>query len=182
MGTILTIQIPLQQEGLLTILEQSLLKVIRLGILGHYQMHGKGLRWEQAESYSIDNDKLDKYTRELAEDLKRVEETHLIPYGYFEQGSPRLLDTQGEVDDVLTMCDENAVHSSGSERYHSSREDFEELEKDSGDMVDASSEAVKDEEEDGEDNSEDSDSEDADLEDEEDSDSQSEDGDSEDEL
>ncbi|KAF8447117.1 hypothetical protein BGX38DRAFT_1142931 [Terfezia claveryi] len=80
------------------------------------------------------------------------------------------------------MCDENAVHSPGSERYDSSREDFEDAEKDSGDMVDAGSEAVEDEEEDGEDNSEDSDSEDADLEDEEGSDGQSEDGDSEDEL
>ncbi|RPB18123.1 hypothetical protein L211DRAFT_854439 [Terfezia boudieri ATCC MYA-4762] len=171
-----------QWEGLPTMLEQSLLKVIQLGILGHCQVHGKVLRWEQAESYSIDNDELDEYAKELVEDLKRAEETHLIPCGYFEEGSPMLPDTEGEVDDMPTMYDKNTVYSPESERYDSSREDFEDAEKDSGDTVDTGSEAVEDEEEDGEDNSEDSDSEDADLEDEEDSDGQSEDGDSEDEL
>ncbi|RPB17933.1 hypothetical protein L211DRAFT_889253, partial [Terfezia boudieri ATCC MYA-4762] len=145
-------------------------------------VHEKVLRWEQAESYSIDNDELDEYAKELAEDLKRAEETHLIPCGYFEEGSPILPDTEGEVDDVLTMRDENAIYSPGSERYDSAREDFEDAEKDSGDTVENGSEAVEDEEEDGEDNSEDSESEDADLEDEEDSNGQSEDGDSEDEL
>ncbi|KAF8419987.1 hypothetical protein BGX38DRAFT_1280280 [Terfezia claveryi] len=134
-----------------------------------------------AESYSIDNDELDEYAKELAEDLKRAEETHLIPCGYFEEGSQHC-QTQRVRWMMLTMHDENAVHSPGSERYDSSREDFEDAEKDSGNTVDAGSEAVEDEEEDGEDNSKDSDSEDADLEDEEDSDSQSEDGDSEDEL
>lgn len=158
------------------------MKVIRLGILGHCQVYGKVLRWEQAESYSIDNDELDEYAKELVEDLKRAEETHLILCGYFEEGSSTLPDTEGEVDDVSTMRDENAVHSPGSERYDSSREDFEDAEKDSGDIVDAGSEAVEDKEEDGEDNYEDSNSEDTDLEDEEDSDGQLKDGDSEDEL
>ncbi|KAF8419235.1 hypothetical protein BGX38DRAFT_1280437 [Terfezia claveryi] len=105
-------------------------------------MHGKVIRWEQAESYSIDNDEMDEYAKELAEDLKRAEETHLIPCGYFEEGSPTLPDIEGKVDDVPTMRDENAIHSPESERYNSSREDFEDVEKDSGDMVDAGSKAV----------------------------------------
>ncbi|KAF8419788.1 hypothetical protein BGX38DRAFT_1147427, partial [Terfezia claveryi] len=171
-----------QWEGLPTTLEQSLLKVIRLGILGHCQVHGKLLRWEQAESYSIDNDELDEYAKELAEDLKRAEQTHLIPCGYFEEGSPTLPDTEGEVNDVPTMHAENAVHSPASERYDWSRENVEDEEKVSGDTEDGGSEAVEDENEDGEDDSEDNDEEDADLEDEEDNDDQSEDGDSEDEL
>ncbi|RPB18501.1 hypothetical protein L211DRAFT_854064 [Terfezia boudieri ATCC MYA-4762] len=163
-------------------LEQSLLKVIWLGIVKHCQVHGKVLQWEQAKSYSIDNDELDEYTKELAEDLKRAEETHLIPCGYFEEGSLILPDTEGEVDDVLTICDENIIHSLESERYDSLRENFEDTEKDSSNMVDTGSEAVEDEEKDGEDNSEDSDSENTDLEDDEDSNGQSEDKDSEDKL
>ncbi|KAF8421859.1 hypothetical protein EV426DRAFT_575578 [Tirmania nivea] len=152
-----------QWEGLPTTLEQSPLK-------------------EEAESYSIDNNELDEYAKELAEDLKRAEQTHLIPYGYFEEGSPTVPDTEGEVDDILTMHAKNAIHSPASERYDFSREDVEDVERDSSDTDGAGSVAVEDEDEDEGNESEDHVGEDADLEDKENNDDESEDGDSEDGL
>ncbi|KAF8416673.1 hypothetical protein EV426DRAFT_578630 [Tirmania nivea] len=106
------------------------------------------LRWEEAESYSIDNDELDEYAKELVEDLKRAEQIHLIPYGYFEEGSPTVPDTEGEVDDMPTMHAKNAVHSPVSKRYDFSREDVEDAERDSGDTDSTGSVAVEDEDED----------------------------------
>ncbi|RPB18505.1 hypothetical protein L211DRAFT_854069 [Terfezia boudieri ATCC MYA-4762] len=110
-----------QWEGLPTILEQSLLKVIRLEILGHYQVYGKVLRWEEAESYSIGNDELDEYAKELVEDLKKTEQTHLILSRYFKKGSPTIPNTEGEENDVPTIGAENNMVEDGQsparERY-----------------------------------------------------------------
>ncbi|RPB26688.1 hypothetical protein L211DRAFT_835022 [Terfezia boudieri ATCC MYA-4762] len=71
------------------------------------------LRWEQAESYSMDNDELDQYAKELAQDLKKAEETHLIPCGYFEEGSPTLPDTESQEKGVPTMLAENDLGEDG---------------------------------------------------------------------
>ncbi|KAF8417684.1 hypothetical protein EV426DRAFT_707394 [Tirmania nivea] len=171
-----------QWEGLPIMLEQSLLKVIRLGILRYCQVYRKVLRWEKAESYSIDNNKLDEYAKELVEDLKRAEQTHLIPYRYFEERFPMVPDTEGEINDMLTMYAKNVVHSPASERYDFLREDIEDLERDSSDIDGAGSMTIEDEDEDEGNESEDYVGEDADLEDEENNNEESEDRDLEDGL
>ncbi|KAF8424984.1 hypothetical protein BGX38DRAFT_1303080 [Terfezia claveryi] len=178
-----------QWEGLPTTLEQSLLKIIRLGILGHCQVHGKVLRWEQAESYSIDNDELDEYAKELAEDLKKAEQTHLIPCGYFEEGSPTLPDTVSEENDVPIMRAENDELeyscSPANDGYDGSTEEVEDAQSASGDSEDAGTEPGEDGDEEAEDeceDSEDNDKSDADLQDDDDNNCEAEDGNSEDGL
>ncbi|RPB18242.1 hypothetical protein L211DRAFT_854309 [Terfezia boudieri ATCC MYA-4762] len=171
-----------QWEGLPTTLEQSLLKGIRLGILGHCQVYRKVLRWEEAESYSIGNDKLDEYAKELAEDLTKAEQTHLIPSGYFEEGSPTIPDTEGEENDVPTIGAENNMvedrQSPARERYDSSWD----TEDTGNEAVEYGDEEVKDECEDREDDCGENNDTDLEDEDEDDNNNELEDRKSEDEL
>ena len=99
----------MQWKNFPTSLEQSLLKVICVTIVRCCPVHGKVVRWEQAESYSVDQDEVDKYAAELAVDLKAAEETHLIPFGYFEEGSPTELDIPMQEKRVPTIINDTEL-------------------------------------------------------------------------
>ncbi|KAF8447120.1 hypothetical protein BGX38DRAFT_1270595 [Terfezia claveryi] len=114
----------------------------------------------------------DEYTKELAEDLKKAEQTHLIPCGYFEERSPMLSDTVSEENNVPIMRAKNDELeyscSPANDGYDGSIEEPGE----------DSDEETKDEYEDSEDN----DKSDADLQDDDDNDCKTEDRNSEDGL
>ncbi|KAF8414541.1 hypothetical protein EV426DRAFT_579165 [Tirmania nivea] len=140
--------------------------------------------WRYFHSGVFEEEDYFNYTNscELAKDLKRAEQTYLILYEYFEEGFLIVPDTESEVDNMLTIHAKNAVHSLASKRYDFSREDIEDMERNSGDTDGTSSIAIKDEDEDEGNESEDHIGEDADLEDEENNNDESEDRDSEDGL
>ena len=196
----------LQWKGFPTTLQETLLKVIRLGIIGHCQLHGKVVRWEQAESYKVDQDELDEYANDVAEELRSAEETHLIPYGFFNEGSPTLPDTGSPENGMGTIVaenegieDEQGMLSDRSDRWMMEDEDaveytdgaVEDTDGDGGNAECADSDngdddndgAGDDEDQDGESDGESEDNaEDVDLEDNDDDDGEPEDADSEDEL
>ncbi|RPB18731.1 hypothetical protein L211DRAFT_853843 [Terfezia boudieri ATCC MYA-4762] len=145
-------------------------------------VYGKVLRWEEAELYSIGNDELDEYAKELAEDLKKAEQTYLIPSGYFEEGSPMIPDTEGEENDMPTRGAENNMVEDGQsparERYDPSWDTKDTDNK----TVEHGDEEVEDECEDRKDDCGENDDTDLKDEDEDDNDDELEDGESEDEL
>ncbi|KAF8425997.1 hypothetical protein EV426DRAFT_39589 [Tirmania nivea] len=61
-----------------TTLEQSLLKIIRMGIVWRCQQHGKVTQWEQPESYKMERIELEEYTDELAADIKDAEDASWV--------------------------------------------------------------------------------------------------------
>ena len=71
-----------------TIMEQTLLKLIRLDFAKRCQLPCKVVKWQRAEAYGVEREELEQYTEELAADLKEAEEGSLIPAGYFDEGSP----------------------------------------------------------------------------------------------
>jgi len=71
-----------------TTMEQILLKLIRLDIAKQFQVYGKVVRWRWVEAYGVDSDELQKYTEDLAADLKEAEGEILVPAGYCDEGLP----------------------------------------------------------------------------------------------
>ncbi|KAF8458625.1 hypothetical protein BGX38DRAFT_1264900 [Terfezia claveryi] len=98
--------------------------------------------------------------KELAEDLKKAEQTHLIPCGYFKEGSPMLPDIVSEENNVPIMYAENDELeyscSPANDRYNGSTEEVEDAQSTSGDSEDASSEPSEDGDKEAEDECEDS--------------------------
>ncbi|KAF8426490.1 hypothetical protein BGX38DRAFT_1147122 [Terfezia claveryi] len=89
-----------------TTLEQSLLKVICIGIVRRCQQRGKVTRWEQHKSYKMERIELEKYADELAADIKDAEDAYLIPVGYFPQEPPTGPDIGGRNKRVSSIGDD----------------------------------------------------------------------------
>jgi len=54
-----------------TTMQETLLRLTRLDIAKRCKIHGKVVRWQRAEAYGVEREELQKYTGELAVDLRR---------------------------------------------------------------------------------------------------------------